>query len=92
MCSAENAVNAKLETEDWQEAAEFAAYCCQIAALHLKPWQEPPCVVDENDPLDRAPDAQALLRKMLALGVSRYHPDPLAAIEAAKGTTHRCTG
>ena len=28
--------------------------------------------------------AAELLRRMLALGISRWHPDPLAAIEAAE--------
>jgi hypothetical protein len=27
---------------------------------------------------------KSLLRQMLDLGISRYHPDPLAAIEAAQ--------
>jgi hypothetical protein len=61
-----------------------AAYRAQISALNLKPWEEPPCVVDENDPNERAKDAQKLLRRMLALGISRWHHDPLAAIEAAE--------
>lgn len=77
-------VDAKLEDESSQDVAEFAAYCCQIRALHLKPWQEPPCVADEDGPAERDKAAQKLLREMLALGVSRYDPDPVAAIAAAK--------
>jgi hypothetical protein len=57
---------------------------CQIHALHLKPWEEPPCAADEDGPDERDKEAQRLLRQMLAFGVSRWHPDPLAAIEAAK--------
>ena len=59
-----------------QGRSEFAAYGCQIDALKLKPWQTPPCYCDgEGDaPGDR------LLRRMLKAGVSRFHPDPLAAL------------
>jgi hypothetical protein len=73
-----------LRDDGWEEAATFAAYHCQIHALHLKPWEEPPCAADEGGPDERDKEAQRLLRQMLALGVSRWHPDPLAAIEAAK--------
>jgi hypothetical protein len=61
----------------------------------LKPWEYPPCwiCVDEIDELLGTPGterdkisgkrtAAALLRKMLSLGISQYHPDPIAAIEA----------
>ncbi len=58
-------LDAKLEDENWDEVAKFAAYCCQSQALHLKPWDEPPCVADEDDPDERAKDAQALLRRCL---------------------------
>jgi hypothetical protein len=74
----------KLEEDGWQEAAEFAAYCCQCRALRLRPWEEPPCIVDAHDEYERDKEAQRLLRQMLALGISRYAPDPIAAIEAAK--------
>ena len=63
----------------WQEAAIFAAY-----HWRLRPWEEPPCCTDEDDPGERDKDAHKLLRQMLALGVLRWHPNPLAAIEAAK--------
>jgi len=68
------------EWPDWYEVASFAAGCCQYQALQLKPWQEPPCQCDEDDPNERDRQGQALLRKMLAAGVSRYDPDPLAAL------------
>jgi hypothetical protein len=77
-------LRAMLEDEEWTEVAEFAAYHCQIHALSLKPWQEPPCHADEKDPHPRDRDAQRFLRKMLAAGISRYDPDPLAALERAK--------
>lgn len=67
----------------WEEVSRFACDCVQSEALHLKPWEESPCVVDEDDPEERDKQAQHLLRQMLAAGVSRYDPDPLAALEAA---------
>ena len=76
-------IDAKLKDEPWEEVAWFAAYCAQIELLKLKPWQQPPCHADEDDPNERGKAAQKLLREMLAAGVSRYHPDPLAAIAAA---------
>ncbi len=77
-------IDAKVKQDGWQAAAAIAASLCQIRALHLRPWQEPPCVADENDPGERDKAAQKLLREMLALNISRFHPDPLAAIAAAK--------
>jgi hypothetical protein len=41
------------------------------------------------DPDDGRPEAAKLLREMLALGISRWHPDPLAAIEEAKKAAAR---
>jgi hypothetical protein len=70
----------------------FAAACCQRQALLLKPWQIPPCRIRDPDQPDRSRDrrygeidgrydAARLLRQMYDLGISRWHPDPLAAIE-----------
>lgn len=79
-------LQAKLADEEWREVAEFAAYSCQIESLSLKPWQEPPVNIDEDadepDTAEREPDtaARKLLRRMLAAGVSRFDPDPLAAL------------
>jgi hypothetical protein len=77
-------IDGMMKTDGWQAAAAFASDLCQTEALHLRPWQEPPSVVDAADPHERDRAAQKLLRRMLALGISRYHPDPLAAIAAAK--------
>ena len=66
-----------------QTAMEAAAYHCQHSALNLKTWQEPPCVGDENDPNPRDPGAQKLLREMLQHHISRFEPDPLAALRQA---------
>jgi hypothetical protein len=84
-------IDEKLESEPWFTVAVFAAHSCQETALRLQPWQcWPPCAVEVDD--DDAPGLEhrgirssaALLRHMLALGISRWHPDPLAAIEAAE--------
>ena len=60
----------KLKGESWQEVAEFAAFHCQIKSLNLKPWQKPPCIAepDGHEPADD------LLRKLLAAGISKFHP------------------
>jgi hypothetical protein len=75
-------ITAMLTDRPWQEVAKFAAYNCQMDSLKLKPWEAPPCWVDVDDREHK--QAAKLLREMLALGVSRYHPDPLEGIGAAK--------
>src|SRR5262245_60029022 len=72
--------DSKLKDEPWDEVAVFASYVCQTAALALKPWEQPPGVANEDEPNVRDKDAQQLLRRMLAAGLSRYEPDPLAAL------------
>ena len=69
----------------WHAAAMVAAYDCQSRALRLPVWEEPPCAAG---PTDKG-KAGRLLRRMLARGVSRYHPDPLAAIACAASATTR---
>jgi hypothetical protein len=76
----------KQRANGWEEAAQAAAYHCQIEALNLKPRQEPPCVADEDDPDERDKQAQALLRRLLAAGLSRYEPNPLKALSKAART------
>jgi hypothetical protein len=50
----------------------------------------PPCWVDnvdipiEGNDYNNHRAAQQLLRQMLELGISRWHPDPLAAIAEAE--------
>ena len=75
-------LRSKLRDEPWTEVAEFAAWCCQSRSLHLEPWSLPPCHGDSEHHPD--PAARKLLDQMLAAGISRYHPDPMAALEAAK--------
>ena len=74
-----------LKDSSWHEVAIFACSNVQYQALCLKPWQTPPCFVDEDDPEERAQDAQLLLQRMLAAGISRYHPDPLTALRRSGG-------
>jgi hypothetical protein len=57
------------------------SYVCQLQALSLRPWQLPPGNCDEDEENPRDPNGQNLLRKMLAAGVSRYDPSPLAALK-----------
>jgi hypothetical protein len=82
------AVETNLKTSTWQEAAEYAAYHCQMRVLKLRPWQTPPMIShDEIDPEGRYGGTEqevGLRRKMLALRVSIFEPDPLAAIERAE--------
>jgi hypothetical protein len=84
-----------LADTDWREVGMFAAACCQRQALGLKPWQIPPCRIRDPEHPDRSRerrrgeidgryDAARLLRQMYDLGISRWHPDPLAAIEEKK--------
>jgi hypothetical protein len=68
--------------DGWEEAAQFCAYSAQMAALRLKPWEAPPCWASIGD----GTAAGELLERMLAAGISRYHPDPEGALaEAALG-------
>jgi hypothetical protein len=94
-CRAESAaratqIDSKLRVEKREDVAEFASYCAQGRALNLQPWQSPPCVaslVSLREPYGdprAARESAELLSKMLALGLSRYEPNPLAAIEQAE--------
>ena len=84
-------VDELLRTEPWFKAARAAAICCQERALKLRPWQCWPPAAVEVDDVDMVgyehrgiTQSAALLRKMLRVGVSRFHPSPLVAIEQAK--------
>ncbi|SRR5258705_8493136 len=95
-CRAESAARAKqldskLASEPWERVAQFASYCVQGRALDLPPWQSPPCRINLASAL-REPfgdtrglrEGGEILKKMLALGLSRFEPDPLAAIAEAE--------
>lgn len=79
----------KLAHEDEVEVAMFCSYHRQIDTLRLDASQDPPCEIDDPDAELRQPnfrgnhDAARLLKRMLKLGISRYEPDPMTAIEQA---------
>jgi hypothetical protein len=81
-------VQYKLEHGGFDETAEFCAYflqCEHLAEpLGLRPWHPPPSSVDLRSPEDVACPSGQLLLRMLDLGISRYHPDPLAALASAE--------
>jgi hypothetical protein len=80
----------KLRCEPREAVAQFAAYSLQIDSLNLKPWQTPPCWIDDADAIialgaDHADyKAAKMVKRMARHGVSRYPPDPASAIEEAK--------
>jgi hypothetical protein len=75
----------KLTGERWEDAAFLAAHHCQTQALNLQPWERPPMDAEHSDrPLDRG--ARILLKRLLDAGLSRYEPDPMAALDEAKKT------
>lgn len=77
-------VRSMLTDDGWWYAASFCASHRQCAALNLKPWESPPCHVDEDDPRDRNRDAVRLLKRMLSRGISRYDPTPLESISTKR--------
>jgi hypothetical protein len=89
-CQAESAERARqvermLADRPWAIVATFASFSCQCRALHLKPYETPPCHCNNPDkPGPNYEDAARLQRRMLKAGVSKWHPDPLAAIAAGK--------
>jgi hypothetical protein len=80
-----------LRTRPFEEVGRFASYHCQTRALGLAPWQRPPCLIGDPEAVLRAADdlsgkhnAARLLLQMRKLHISKFHPDPMAAIDAAK--------
>jgi hypothetical protein len=81
-----------LAEQSFIEVGQFAAYSCQCRSLGLKPWQTPPCWIEDDDPgVPDGPDfqhwrqARDLARRLLKAGLSKYEPDPIEALERAKG-------
>jgi hypothetical protein len=70
-------IDDKLRRESFEAVGRFAAFTAQIASLNLEPWESTPLYAD-------CPESRAMLQKMLALGLSRYEPDPLQAIAEAE--------
>jgi hypothetical protein len=79
-----------LADEPWESVAQFASYSAQNRNLGLMPWQNPPCharLANLDKPFDDPRgerESAELLSKMLALGLSRFEPNPLQAIAEAE--------
>ncbi|MDI3562537.1 hypothetical protein [Bradyrhizobium sp. Arg816] len=74
----------KLAHEEPEAVAHFACYVLQSKNLHLMPWQSPPVWIDDPDAVGKDDvnyNAALLTKKMLAKGISRFHPDPLAPLK-----------
>ena len=79
-------IDAKLRHEPWERVAQFASYSAQIESLGLSPYQDPPVYARRcnlakpyDDPRGERESAE-ILKKLLALGLSRYEPHPLRAM------------
>jgi hypothetical protein len=68
--------------EPWELVAQFASYGCQCRSLKLRPWETPPS--DADCEFSNSPGALALLKRMQRAGISRWHPDPMAALAEAE--------
>jgi hypothetical protein len=73
-----------LVDRDVYDVASFAAYHYQVHVLGLRPWQSPPCYGDVAPGHDGHADAAVLLKRLLDAGLSRWEPDPLAALAQAE--------
>jgi hypothetical protein len=74
-----------MKPQVWEEVAEFAANICQTTSLNLRPWEFPPCRAKDGDALK-------LRDRMVAAGVSIWHPDPIAALRKAEAPPQPCDG
>ena len=70
-------IDAKLRTEPWEDVGRFAAFSSQIESLHLQPWESTVVYAD-------SPEAHVLLRRLKAAGLSKFEPDPVAALARAE--------
>lgn len=74
--------------EPWEKIGHHAASVCQCRALGLAPWQTAPHQAEPNQvdvpgfEYRGTAVASALLGKLLAAGLSRFEPDPVAALTA----------
>jgi hypothetical protein len=75
-----------LQERPWAEVAEFASYHCQMKTLRLPPWEAPPChgYWLQGDEIKRDPEGGDLCDRLLDAGLSKYEPDPKAALAKAK--------
>ena len=70
-----------LADRPWGDVAEFAAGVCQRRALNLRPWEVPPACGGGQYASE---ETDALLNKMLTMGVSQWEPDPEGAMAKLK--------
>jgi hypothetical protein len=84
-------VDCFLSSRPWEDVATFCASCAPSRALNLMPWQVARCNLHQDyrqghdpDPRRGGDAALALLQRMQQCGVSRWHPDPVAACEAVE--------
>ena len=89
-------ITAKLKTETWESVGRFCSTVAQGRKLDLKPWQLCPCdvlpaEVETSPPHHQAHAAFELQRRMLRLKISKFHPDPLAAIAEAEAARPRAS-
>jgi hypothetical protein len=77
-----------LATCPWEEVGRFAAYSSQYRALRLRPWEFPPCWMENERPLDD-PNCHGLFAawrlrmRLIEAGLSQWEPDPITALAAA---------
>jgi hypothetical protein len=93
-------IDSMLQERDWLHVATFCAYCCQDNELKLKPWEIVPCWIEDPDlvlqearsaDLGQRRRAARLLKRLLAAGLSKFEPTPLAAIERAERAKEAAT-
>jgi hypothetical protein len=80
-------------TRGIKEAGKAASFSLQVENLRLPPWATAPCHLlgDVDVVLARGDDgtrgdynAAVLLKRMQRYGISRWHPDPVAALREAE--------
>jgi hypothetical protein len=79
-----------LADDEWWEGGTLAVYHRQMYHLQLDTWQYPPCWINENEIneiISRGPSPDnnkfggaKLLKKMIAAGISQFHPKPIDAL------------
>jgi hypothetical protein len=73
-----------LQDRPWEDVGLWAAICCQVRSLGLRPHECAPAetsnVAEPRDCYGARASEVALLRRMLTAGVSRFDPDPAAAL------------
>jgi hypothetical protein len=84
-------IDSMLRSQARERVAVFACSCAQSRSLNLPPWQTPPFRINLasalREPFDDTRglrEGGEILKKMLALNISRFEPDPLKAIAEAE--------